>query len=112
MRLSSILLTAAWPGECLVCYVMRMLEFGCRGLGWTTRYRDEHAPHATALARRLGAMGAYCDCEIFLNAYEPNPVHFAQDEFGDVIEQPMPVCRGVRKNSVQPCGLWLRMRRY
>lgn len=112
LRLRSTLLTMPGLGECLACYVMRMLDFGCHGLSWALRYRDQTAPQATALARKLGAMGAYCDCEIFLNAYQPNPTHFALDHHGEVIGEPMPACRGVRTGSVQPCALWIRMRWY
>jgi hypothetical protein len=83
LRLRSTLLTVPGAGECLACYVMRMLDFGCHGLSWALRYRDQTAPRATALPRKLGAMGAYCDCEIFLNAYQPNPTHFALDPHGD-----------------------------
>ncbi|HET9778015.1 MAG TPA: hypothetical protein VFP81_01890 [Propionibacteriaceae bacterium] len=40
LRHLSIELTQTKPGECLECYVYRMLEFGCAGLRWATRYRD------------------------------------------------------------------------
>src|SRR4051794_40848267 len=58
--------------ECLCCYVARMLdEFPCDGsLRHALHYRDVIAPRATALARRLGNLGGYCDCEIFLNGYQ------------------------------------------
>jgi hypothetical protein len=111
LRRRSTLLTMPGLGECLACYVMRMLDYGCHGLGWAKRYRDQAAPLATAIERNLEAMGAYCDCEIFGNAYEPNAREFALDEHGDVVEQPMPACRRVRSGSVQPCGLWIRMGR-
>ena len=29
--------------ECLLCYVYRMLEFGCKGLRWAKRWRDLRA---------------------------------------------------------------------
>ncbi|MCB0912400.1 MAG: DUF2695 domain-containing protein [Propionibacteriaceae bacterium] len=62
-------------GECLLCYVGRMVdEFGCDGrLRFATHYRDARAPSATALERRLGRRGGYCDCEIFLNGYDLRP---------------------------------------
>ena len=47
-------LTEVREGECLLCYVYRMLEFGCTGFRWAGRYRDVRAPRATGLERRLG----------------------------------------------------------
>ena len=73
LRVLSAELTEVRPAECLLCYVHRMLDLGCSGLRWAQRYRDERAPRATALEQRLGQMGGFCDCEIFLNAYEPAP---------------------------------------
>jgi hypothetical protein len=53
-------LTGVSPGECVYCYVARMLdEFGCNErLRWAVRFRDLTAPRATALESRLGDMGA------------------------------------------------------
>ncbi len=65
LSVRSTLLTVPSLGECLACYVLRMLDFGCLGLRWATLYRDQAAPTATALARNLGRMGAFCDCENF-----------------------------------------------
>jgi len=33
--------------------------------------RDVTAPRATALEQRLGDLGGFCDCEIFLNGDTP-----------------------------------------
>ena len=54
-------LTDPREGECLFCYVYRMLEFGCPAdrLAWARRWRDLRAPRATCLARRLAAAEAY-----------------------------------------------------
>lgn len=114
-------LTEVREGECLLCYVYRMLEFGCTGFRWAGRYRDVRAPRATGLERRLGTMGGYCDCEIFMNAYEPipavclpvTPVDGDPDERAEP-EWPehMPPCRGARRGSTQPCSLWVRSRRW
>ena len=71
LRILSSALTDPHDGECLLCYVYRMLEHGCTGLRWALRYRDLRAPRATALEARLGQKGGYCDCEIFMNAYQP-----------------------------------------
>lgn len=64
---------APHPRECLACYLDRAVEtFGCGGdLRHAQRYRDERAPRATALERRLEAGGGYCDCEVLMNAVEP-----------------------------------------
>lgn len=89
-------------GECLLCYVADQLdEFGCDGTHrFSQRYQERVAPRATALLRRLGRRGAYCDCEIFLNAF---------DACGGEPET-LPPCAGVRRGSTQPCRLWWRRR--
>jgi hypothetical protein len=112
-------LTDPRDGECLLCYVFRMLDHGCTGLRWARRYRDLRAPRATALERRLGRMGGYCDCEIFLNGVELAEEYWVPGEeetdlYGDVTltdptyPDPMPPCHGVRAGSTQGCGLWVR----
>lgn len=121
LRTLSTELTRPHEGECLLCYVHRMLEFGCTGLRWATRYRDLRAPRATALEDRLGEKGAFCDCEMFLNGYELAPEHWIRpEEYVDdgvtyvpdpSYPDPMPSCRGVRKGSTQGCALWRRYRR-
>jgi hypothetical protein len=121
LRILSTALTEPHERECLLCYVHRMLEYGCTGLRWAVRYRDLRAPRATAMERRLGEKGGYCDCEIFLNGYEPAPELWTQpqeyEEDGvsciDDAEPPdqLPACRGVRAGSTQGCTLWVRQRR-
>ena len=121
LRALSSALTEPHDGECLLCYVHRMLEFGCTGLRWAVRYRDLKAPRVTGLERRLGAMGGYCDCEIFLNGYEPAQELWTPsreyDEDGvtyvDDAEWPeqLPACRGARAGSTKGCTLWVRRRR-
>ncbi|MET1035476.1 MAG: DUF2695 domain-containing protein [Arthrobacter sp.] len=113
LRLLSSEMTRPRARECLVCYLYRMLEFGCRGHEFTVRYRDLRAPRATALLARLGRMGGLCcECEVFMNAYQPNPRYFAENDDGDYIVDPMPPCHGVRRGSTQPCCLWVRIRRW
>jgi hypothetical protein len=121
LRVLSSALTDPRDGECLLCYVYRMLEHGCTGLRWALRYRDLRAPRATALEGRLGQKGGYCDCEIFMNAYQP--VHELwtpgreYDEGGMTYwvdpEPPeqLPPCRGVRAGSTKGCTLWVRQYR-
>jgi hypothetical protein len=121
LRTLSTALTDPRAGECLLCYVYRMLEFGCTGLRWARRYRDVRAPRATALEDRLGQRGGYCDCEIFLNGYELAPEHWvpseecAEDGVSYISDpaypDPMPDCRGVRRGSTQGCALWVRLQR-
>ena len=102
-------LTQIKPGECLHCYVFRMLEFGCTGLCWAKRYRDLRAPRATALERRLMSKGACCDCEISLNGWRLRHEYQIYDPEGEEYEYPgeLPDCKGIRAGSVQPCGLWV-----
>ena len=112
-------LTDPRPGECLFCYVYRMLEHGCTGLRWALRYRDLRAPRATALQRRLGQVGGFCDCEIFLNGYDLRPKYLRRSPGYAVVNgmltysepmypTPMPDCLGVGRGSTRPCGLWIR----
>ena len=116
---SDVLLTPE-PRECLLCYVSRMVDaFGCDcSLRFATRYRDLRAPRATSLERRLGQVGGFCDCEIFLNGYGMLPRYWlpgAVANNGDATDasspDPLPQCLGVRRGSTQPCGLWHRSRR-
>ncbi|MGM7668713.1 DUF2695 domain-containing protein [Microbacterium sp. A93] len=106
-------------GECVLCFTDRQLEqFGCHNtLRFALAYRDLVAPRATALDSRLGAKGGYCDCEIFLNAYQPvrrlwSPERrvwseAGGEEFIDAMPpEHMPACAGVRKGSTQPCAHW------
>ena len=121
LRVLSTALTDLREGECLLCYVHRMLEYGCTGLRWAARYRDLRAPRATALEQRLGQKGGFCDREIFLNGYEPAPELWTPerevDEDGHtyhveaVPPDQLPPCRGVRAGSTQGCTLWVRRRR-
>jgi hypothetical protein len=121
-------LTRPRRGECLCCYVARMLaEFPCDGTHrHALRYRDVMSPRATALESGLRSVGACCcDCEMFMNGYRPRPDAVARplandlddqddnDEFEDETDPfaNLPECAGVRRGSVQPCSLWLRIRR-
>jgi hypothetical protein len=113
LRHLAVSLTQPKPGECLHCYVYRMLEFGCTGLRWAKRYRDLSAPRATALDGRLMSKGAGCDCEIFMNGWTLRREFQVYDAEAEEYEYPdeLPGCKGVRRGSVQPCGLWT-VRRY
>lgn len=115
-------LTDPQPGECLLCYVYRMLELGCTGLRWASHYRDVRAPRATALERRLGQAGGYCDCEIFFNGYElasqywiPEKEEVDEDGVTYVTDatypEPMPACLRVGRGSTRGCELWVRQYR-
>jgi hypothetical protein len=117
-------LAAPRAGECLLCYAYRMMNSqGCDGtLRWAKQWRDLRAPRHTALERRLGSSGGYCDCEIFLNGWTASPVvtrtgpgsetddDDEEDEYDvedEVWPDPMPACRGGRHKSPEPCPLWL-----
>jgi hypothetical protein len=101
--------TMPHPGECLACFVARMLEeFGCDcTLRFARHYRDLRAPRASALERKLGSAGGFCDCEIFLNGLRRADRSWEDDLSGPPSLAP---CRGVRRGSTQPCGLWVRRR--
>jgi hypothetical protein len=109
LRHLSVKITQPKTGECLHCYVYRMLEFGCTGLRWARRYRDLKAARATALDRRLMSKGAGCDCEIFMNGWSLRREYKVYDPEGEEYLYPeqLPGCKGVRAGSVQPCGLWI-----
>lgn len=123
---ASLALLGPEPRECLLCYVHRMMmEFGCDGrLRFAGHYRDARAPRATALERRLGTAGGYCDCEIFLNGYELRQAYWVpemgsqQEDLDDDDDPeltwptPLPRCTGVRGGSTQPCRLWDRLYRW
>lgn len=117
-------LTRVLDGECLCCYVARQLdEYPCDGTHrHAFRFRNASAPRATALHERLTRVGACCcDCELFLNGYEPHPRLWAPkrevDDDGVTVvtaaapPEQLPPCAGVRRGSVQPCSNWVRLRR-
>jgi hypothetical protein len=108
LRHLAVEITQPNPAECLNCYVYRMLEFGCTGLRWATRYRDLKAPRATALSERLMSKGAGCDCEIFMNGWSLRRAYQRWDPATDEYDYPeeLPACNGVRAGSIQPCDLW------
>lgn len=106
LRELSEAMTRPRPHECVACYVYRMLEFGCDGHRWVSRYRELSAPRATALERRLERQGGYCACELFMNVFFASPLYFKPDEDGDVVAQCMPDCRGVWGGSSKACDLW------
>jgi Protein of unknown function (DUF2695) len=106
-------LTGPRDGECLCCYVVRMLDdHGCdTTLRWATRYRDLRAPRATALEERLGRMGGFCDCEIFMNGMDLVPRLRVGPDGEEQWPTPLPSCAGVRTGSTQGCANWTRRRR-
>lgn len=127
-------LLAVRPGECLACYLQRMVhEHGCVEHRFVTAYRDRAAPRATALHARLRRLGGFCDCEVLLNAYvlatdlrtearlEAQRRRASELDDDDAYEaarsaldafygreepvEPAP-CDGVRAGSTQPCTRW------
>ncbi|MCC6495916.1 MAG: DUF2695 domain-containing protein, partial [Propionibacteriaceae bacterium] len=111
-------LLAPRRGECLLCYVHRMLlEFGCDcRLRFATHYRNVRAPRATGLERRLGSVGGFCDCELFFNGYDLRPQYWVPQRFDEpeadaddldaelTWPEPMLECAGVRSGSTRPCA--------
>lgn len=116
LRAVAAALTTPLPRECLLCFVWRLVEaFGCNAtLRWARHWRDGRAPRATAMEHRLGARGAFCDCQIFLNAWDSRAVVEARS--ASSTEAPTAAaarvapaaCPGVRRGSAQPCQLWIR----
>ncbi len=121
-------LTLPEERECLYCYVARMVDdHGCDNtLRWAVRFRDLRAPRAKALAERLGRMGGFCDCEMFLNGvtlagrapFEEDAwcdcdgwCDCRQDDVADPVERRLP-CLGVRAGSTRGCGQWSSLRRW
>jgi hypothetical protein len=63
-------------------------------------------------------MGACCcDCELFLNAYQPRNRPSSQywddedENEAKAVLEPLPPCAGVRRGSVTPCANWARIYR-
>jgi hypothetical protein len=114
LALVSAALTEPEGGECVLCYVARMLEnFGCDNtLRWVRRWRDLRRPRATGLERRMQSRGGFCDCEIFMNGWALRADLMLVDE-DDEFEDPdvLPPCAGVRPRSSQPCTNWEPWRR-
>ena len=103
------------PHECLACFVARLLtDFGCdTTLRWAQRFRALRSPTATGLERRLGNVGGFCDCEVFLNGYRLVRPLLVRDLATDELMAPdePPVCAGVRSTSTKPCANWERRTR-
>jgi hypothetical protein len=112
LRATATELTAPGQGECVFCYVLRMLDsFGCdTTLRWAVRWRNLRMPRATGLERRLGRRGGFCDCEIFLNGWTLVESQQVLGEDG-YLHWPAerPVCAGGRNS--QPCAHWEERRR-
>lgn len=109
LRFTSFQLTLPRVGECSLCYTLRMLqEFGCNNhLRWVDNYVATAAPRVAKFQERLARRGGFCDCEVFLNAYEP--ADWATDEEGNFLDWLR--CLGARRGSTKPCRLWQPRRR-
>jgi hypothetical protein len=88
-------------------------RFGCDGsLRWVRRWRDVLRPRATGLERRMGSGGGFCDCEVFLDAWDLLPALMVRDADGHLDWPPvMPACAGGGPRSSHPCALWQPRRR-
>ena len=94
LRILATAVTDPHDGECLLCYVHRMLEYGCTGLRWAVRYLNGYEP-----AHELWTPS---------REYEEDGVTYVDD-----VKWPdqLPACRGVRAGSTKGCTLWVRQRR-
>jgi Protein of unknown function (DUF2695) len=107
-------LTRPAPGECVLCYLHRMLRaFGCdTTLRWVRRWRDLVRPGLATFERRFEARGGFCDCEVFWNGWTLRDDLRVLDENGD-LEWPaeLPRCAGLGPRSARPCTHWRPRRR-
>ena len=64
--------TAVEPGECLSCYLERMLDrYGCRGHLFTHHWIDAQPQQQPRLMRWLQDSGGLCcDCEVLMNVLD------------------------------------------
>ncbi|WP_343061453.1 DUF2695 domain-containing protein [Nocardioides luti] len=107
-------LTQPISGECLPCYVARMLRTeGCdHTWRWASRFRELRSPDAAGMQRRLSRRGAACDCGIFVSELTLARHQLVRDLDTDELEQPAvaPDCSAVRRTSTHPCANWERIR--
>lgn len=100
-------------GECLVCFVTRMIEeHGCDTTYlWARRFRDLRSPTATGLEKRYWQRQLTCDC-LLLRAHRLVRALMVRDVHTDDLEPPvrLPTCAGVRRTSTQACANWERVR--
>lgn len=97
-------------GECLPCFVARMVATqGCSGgFGWVEQFRVHRAKRATALTRRLASQGAVCDCALPDVVWQLSPGLWEWSKDGRLVPPAeAPTCLGVRPNSSQPCSHWV-----
>jgi hypothetical protein len=90
-------LTEPGERECLRCFLLRMIgEFGCDGtLRWAGHWREQRAPRARGLLRRLQQLGGCCDCEILMNVFPDYPDSAV----------PLPCAGQPQPGSAMPCDL-------
>jgi hypothetical protein len=100
-------------GECLVCFVARMVgELGCdSSLLWARRFRDLRSPTATALVRKYMDQLVVCDCLIVHKAHQPVRELMERDIHSDELRRPahLPPCSGVRRTNTRACANWERL---
>ncbi|OFE17358.1 hypothetical protein BA895_16355 [Humibacillus sp. DSM 29435] len=102
--------TSVRPGECLVCFLRRMVGAqACLGsFTWAEHYRLSRAPRAVALERRLRAEGATCDCEVPGRVWRLNGSLLVRDPASGALVEPdePPRCSASRPTSTKPCDNW------
>lgn len=100
-------------GECLPCYVARMLRSHVcsHTWRWASRFRELRSPDAAGMERRMGRRGATCDCEIFVSELTLARHQLVRDVHSDELEQPTepPDCAAVGRTSTHPCANWQRL---
>ncbi len=102
--------TSVQPGECLACFLQRMVGLAmCSGsFTWAEHYRDTRAPRAVALERRLREAGASCDCQVLGAVWQLNGALLARDPRSGRLTVPvdLPPCSVTRPRSTRPCMNW------
>ncbi|WP_370876504.1 DUF2695 domain-containing protein [Amycolatopsis thermophila] len=99
--------TEPQDGECLPCYVTRMLtDFGCDGTPrWTRHWRALRAPEVKTLDRTLRAIPCDCGVPAALGGASPPAGSHAPPVHGTPVAPGPPApCRGVRRGSTKPCS--------
>lgn len=108
-----------WDGECICCYVYRLVGSGCHGDRFIVEYLRQIAPDQMQLRGAIRDMDALCDCELGMRAYTfrsgrvtaPNDEREKWESVGLlwVDHYTMtPRCEGVERGALTPCPVWIR----
>ena len=89
--------TVVAPGECMLCYVQRMiLAHGCGGSRWRARWRRRRR------AVSAPGTGYGCDCELFISRWQ-----LRMDPQTGAPRWPVAGCAGAPADLQAPCAHWV-----